>query len=226
MKILRINQKGFKKAVKVLVELVKQGRVIICPTDTVYGLIADATNKKAVKKIFKIKKRPQGKPIPVFVKDIKMAKKLAEIDKKQENFLKKVWFTRPNFKKGPQKKMVEIAPKIWAGKGKVTVVLKRKEKKQIYGVDKKTIALRIPKYKLVNILLQKLNLPLAGTSANISRKPASTKIKEVINQFTLRRGSGQEKYQPDLIIDAGNLPKNKPSKVLDLTTSPPKVLRI
>ena len=220
MKVLRVNQKGFKKAVKIVLKLVKQGKIIVCPTDTVYGLIADATNKKAVEKIFKIKKRPRRKPIPVFVKDIKMAKNLAKINKKQEKFFKKVWFTRPNFRKCPQKKMVEIAPKIWAGKGKITVVLKRKEKKQIYGVDKKTIALRIPNYKLVNILLQKLNLPLTGTSGNISRKPASTKIKEVINQFK------NQKYQPDLIIDVGNLPKSKPSKVLDLTTSPPKVLRI
>jgi L-threonylcarbamoyladenylate synthase len=58
---------------------------------------------------------------------------------------------------------------------------------------------------------------LTGTSANISEKPPSTKIKEVIAQF--------KKYQPDLVISAGNLPKSKPSTVLDLTTFPPKILR-
>ena len=61
---------------------------MICPTDTVYGLVADATNKKAVEKIFKIKKRPRSKPLAVFVKDIKMAKELAEIDERQEEILK------------------------------------------------------------------------------------------------------------------------------------------
>ena len=96
----------------------------------------------------------------------------------------------------------------------------------LYGIDKETIALRIPDYKLVNDLLKKLNKPLIGTSANISGKPASGDIKDILNQFTLRRGSGQEKFQPDLIIDVGNLPKSKSSKVMDLTVFPPKILRI
>lgn len=194
------------KIVNQAVQELKKGKVIICPTDTVYGLIADATNKKAVEKIFKIKKRPKKKPLPIFVKDIKMAKKLAEIDRNQEKFLKKVW------------------------PGKITVVLKLKIKNyfkiknlkfKIYGIDRDTIALRAPKYKLVLNLIKKLNRPLIGTSANISGKPPSTKIKEVLEQFTLRRAEGQ----PDLIISAGNLPKSKPSKVIDLRTSPPKILR-
>lgn len=183
--------------VKTTAKLIKQGKVIVCPTDTVYGLIADATNKKAVGKIFKIKKRRIKKPIPIFVKNLKMAKKLVKIDKNQERILKSVW------------------------PGKVTVVLKRKKTKiKLYGVDKRTIALRIPKYKLVTELLKKLNLPLTGTSANISGKPLSTKIKEVVAQFKNQR------YQPDLIIDTGNLPKSKPSIVLDLTILPPKILRL
>jgi L-threonylcarbamoyladenylate synthase len=60
---------------------------------------------------------------------------------------------------------------------------------------------------------------LTGTSANISGKPASTKIKEVLRQLK------KQKYKPDLIIDAGNLPKNRPSTVIDLTGKKPKILR-
>jgi L-threonylcarbamoyladenylate synthase len=201
MQILKLNWENFKEIVKITTQSIKEGKVIICPTDTVYGLICDATNKKAVNKIFKIKKRPKNKPLPIFVKDLKTAKKLALINKNQGKFFKKAW------------------------PGKITVVLKRKEGKQIYGIDKKTIALRVPNYKLVNILLKKLKYPLIGTSANISGKPPLTKIKEVLKQFTLRRGSGQKKYQPDLVIDAGNLPKSRPSLVIDLTKEPPKILR-
>ena len=179
-----------------MVKSIKQGEVVVCPTDTVYGLIADATNEKAVKKLLKIKKRNTQKPIPIFVKDIKIAKKFALINKNQEKFLKKVW------------------------SGKVTVVLKRKGKlPRILFRNKKTIGLRIPDYKIINQLLLIINRPLTGTSANISGQPPSTKIKEVISQFK------NQKFQPDLIIDAGNLPKSKPSIVLDLTTSPTKILR-
>jgi len=176
----------------------KKGKVIICPTDTVYGLIADANNKKAVERILKIKKRPKNKALPIFVRDLKMAKELAEIDKNQEKFLKSVW------------------------PGKITVVLKRKaksEKRKIYGVEKETIALRVPSYKLVLDLLKKTNKPLTGTSANISNQAASGDIKEVLKQFE------DQKLRPDLIIDAGNLPKSKPSIVIDLTEEPPKILR-
>lgn len=195
MIVLKINRKNFKEIVKITVEAIKEGKVIICPTDTVYIPVADATNKKAIKKVFLIKKRSLKKPIPIFVKDIKMAKKITEINKKQEQFLKSVW------------------------PGKVTAVLKRKKSEiKLYGVSEDTIALRIPNFKLVSFLLKELNRPLVGTSANISGKPASGNLKEVTSQFK------DQKYQPDLIVDAGILP-GKSSKVIDLTVSPPKILR-
>jgi L-threonylcarbamoyladenylate synthase len=185
----------FKKNFRELVAAIKTGKIIICPTDTVYGLLCDATNKQAVEKIFKIKKRKKGKPLPIFVKDLKMAKRLAFINAKQEKILKEAW------------------------PGKVTVVLKRNRKVKIYGVDRKTVALRIPNYKIVNFLLDNLRKPLSGTSANLSGSPASTKIKEVIKQFK------DEKYQPDLVVDAGNLPKSLPSTIIDLTGREIKIIR-
>jgi L-threonylcarbamoyladenylate synthase len=198
MKILKVSPRNFQEAIKEAIKSIKRGKVIVCPTDTVYGLVCDATNKKAVEKIFKIKKRPKRKPLPIFVKDIKMAKRLAEIDKNQEKFLKKVW------------------------PGKVTVVLKlrmKKKKIKIYGIDRKTIALRIPNYKFLNNLLKKLNLPLAETSVNISGQSPLIKIKRIINHFK------NKKLQPDLIVDGGNLPKSKPSIVIDLGEFPPEILR-
>lgn len=197
MQTIKINPKKLEKTKLILIiNLLKKDKVIIFPTDTVYSLAADATSKKAVKKVFQIKKRSPNNPIPIFIKDIRMAKKLAIIDKIQEKFLKTVW------------------------PGKITVVLRRRKSKiKLFNVDQKTIALRIPNFKPVNFLLKKLNRPLVGTSANISGKPASGNIKKVLSQFK------NQKHQPDLVIDAGNLPKRKPSTVLGLTVSPPKILR-
>jgi len=90
MKVLKIN-KYKDSVVREAVKAVINGQVLICPTDTVYGLITDATNKKAVNRIFIIKKREKGKPLPVFVKDLKMAKEIAEINKEQEKFLRACW---------------------------------------------------------------------------------------------------------------------------------------
>lgn len=197
MKILKISKKNFKKVVRLTTKAVKEGEIIICPTDTVYGLIADATNKKAVERLFSVKKRRKEKAIPIFIKDLKTAKKLAVIDKTKEQFLKRAW------------------------PGKITVILKRKKSRiRIYGVNKNTIGLRIPGNKIINFLLLKLNFPLTGTSANISGKPPSGNIKKILSQFK------NKKHLPDFVIDIGNLPKSKPSIVMDLTVQPPKILRL
>ena len=196
MKILKVDKKKLKEIINQVIDVINLGEVIICPTDTVYGLLADAANKNAVKMIFKIKKISKRKPIPIFVKDIKMAKSLAFINKKQEEFLKMFW------------------------PGKVTVVLKSKNVlPKIISGGRETIGLRIPNYKLVNLLLKKSNRPLTGTSANISGKTASTKIKEVVKQFK------KEKIKPDLVLDVGNLKPSRLSRVLDLTGKKIKILR-
>ena len=56
MRILKVNQKNLKEVIETALQLIKEGNVIICPTDTVYIPVADATNKKAVKKVFLMKK--------------------------------------------------------------------------------------------------------------------------------------------------------------------------
>ncbi|MEK7658419.1 MAG: L-threonylcarbamoyladenylate synthase [Patescibacteria group bacterium] len=181
------------KNLKIAIDMINNGGVVICPTDTVYGFLADAENKKAVEKIFKIKKRPKSKPLAVFVKDLKMAKEIAEIDARQEKILKKHW------------------------PGKYTFILKTAEDGlPLFGVDKNTIAIRIPKYKFLQGLLKKINKPLAQTSVNISGKPPLIKISDIIEQF--------KKYDI-LIIDGGNLKKSKPSKIIDLTNKN-KIIRL
>ncbi len=179
-------------------DFIKRGQVVASPTDTVYGLLADAASEKAVEKVYRIKGRDKKKPLPVFVKDIKTAKKLAHIDKDQEEFLKEVW------------------------PGRTTVVLKKKGRNGVskkVTANKKTIALRIPDYKLVKEILKEVNRPLTGTSANISGRGYFIKIKEVLREFE------KEEIRPDLIIDGGNLAKTSPSIIVDLTKKKPKILR-
>jgi len=140
------------------VNILKKGGVVIFPTDTVYGFLADASNKKAVEKIFKIKNRPKKKPLSLFVKDIKMAKELALVDNFSIKFLKKYW------------------------PGKYTFVLKSKKAK-IYGVKKDSIALRIPNYKPLNDILNNIKRPLVQTSVNISGKEPLNNIEEILKEF-------------------------------------------
>ncbi|MFA6190539.1 MAG: L-threonylcarbamoyladenylate synthase [Candidatus Staskawiczbacteria bacterium] len=185
MEIIKKNKNNINKIITAL----KKGAVLVFPTDTVYGLVCDASNKKAVEKIFKIKKRDKSKPLGVFVKDIKTAFKIAVVKKEYEKFLKN---------------------------NKNTVILKSRLRQGFGGRSKKTIGIRIPKYKFLNLILDEFKKPIAQTSANISGKPATTKIKEVLKQL------GKENI---LIIDAGDLIKNKPSAIIDLTGAKNKIIR-
>ena len=201
MKVIKQSQRTLKKAITVI----KSGGVVICPTDTVYGFLADATNKKAVEKIYKIKTRPKSKPLSVFIKDLHMAKELAEINDKQAKILQKYW------------------------PGKYTFVLKHKlwdvRRPTIYGVVKETIAIRIPKYVFLNQLLKKVNRPLVQTSVNMSGQAPLVKIGDILKQFQDIAGSDPAESDPAiLLIDAGNLKKGKPSKIIDLRSKTEGVL--
>jgi len=194
MKILKVNNQNLKEIVKVAAELIKKGKIVICPTDTIYGLVCDATNKKAVEKIFKIKKRNFQKPISIFVEDLRMAKKLAKIDKNQEKLLSKFW------------------------PGKVIAIFRAKKRFPRGIVCRRgKIGLRMPNYKLLNEALNKFGGPLAQTSANLAGKPTPVLMKSILKQLK------NKKYRPDLAIDAGKL-SGKSSMVIDLTQSPPKIL--
>lgn len=191
MEIIQENKKNIKKIIAAL----KNGAVLVLPTDTVYGLVCDATSKKAVEKIFEIKKRNKSKPLPVFVKDIKMAQKYTVISARQKEFLNEKW------------------------PGAATFVMRAKKGLSPLVYKKGTIAMRHPDYKLIIEILKLLKRPLAQTSANISGSPATTKVKEVLELFNGRN------IQPDFVVDAGDLPKNKPSIIIDITSNKIKILR-
>ena len=198
MDVLFLNFKKLPNIYKVILQELKDGKVIICPTDTVYGLIADASNKKAVEKIFLIKKRSKEKTLPIFVKDIKTLRKIADLDREKEKILKKFW------------------------PGKITFVLKAKKeafKLFPFGIikDNKTIAVRMPNYKFLNFLLKKSNLFLTATSANISGKESLIKPIEILKEFE------KENEKPDLFLNAGTLKNALPSTIFDLTQM--KILR-
>ena len=196
MKVIKQNASAVAKAAALL----KKGAVIICPTDTVYGFLADASNKKAVEKIYKIKKRPKSKPLSVFVANLKMANEIAVTDEKQAKIFVKFW------------------------PGKVTVILKRKVRPtdrsvglKLYGLKKDSIAIRIPKHVFLQKLLKKVNRPLVQISVNISAQEPLNSLEQIITTFGGNHLIG-------LIIDGGSAKNAKPSKIIDLSRE--KIVRL
>jgi len=130
--------------IKVAIRKIKDGEIIVFPTDTVYGIGCDPYNENAVLRLYEIKKRKKTKSFPILGLSQTELEKIAEF-----NALEK-----------------KIAEKFWPGQ--ITLVLKVKDEKirQSLGLDKK-IAVRVPNNRCVLSLLKECKL-LVGTSANIS----------------------------------------------------------
>lgn len=200
MKILKVNPENLRESEKALIQaaqVIYQGGTVVIPTDTVYGLAADATRDITIERIFKTKKRPKQKAISVIVSDLNMAKKIAFIDSRLERSADLLW------------------------PGPLTVVLKSKlSLPRVLTAGKSTIGVRVPDYKLTQYLVGLLGRPITATSANVTGQQPARKIDEVIDQFK------NQYIKPDLILDAGELKCSQPSTILDLTTGQPKIVRI
>lgn len=175
------------------IQILKQGGVIAFPTDTVYGLGADAFRSKAVERIYEIKKRPTHLPLPLLIGDVEQlavlaAKPLPEI----ASFL---------------------ARRFWPG-GLTLVVPKAARLPDYLGST--NVAVRVPAHPVCLALIQAINNPLIGTSANISGKPSVVTAGEVKQQL------GNE---VDLIIDGGRCPGGSESTVVDVTGGGAVILR-
>ena len=145
-----------KNSIRLLKQSLEDGNIIAVPTDTVYGLIADAYNEKAVNKIFKTKLRPKKLPLIIFVSSIEEAKKIGHFSKYDELLAKAFW------------------------PGDLTLIVKRKSNKIFYGhKSSTTVGIRIPNHKTLLNLLIETKKPLASTSANSYKEKAPKNIKEL-----------------------------------------------
>jgi len=148
--------------IKKSIHLLNKGECIAIPTETVYGLAANAYSDKATSKIFKLKKRPKKNPLIVHYASLKMLKNDCKLN---ENF----FYLYKKFSPGP-----------------ITFVLKLKKNNKIsknVTNNKKTLAVRFPKHVLTKKILQKLNYPLAAPSANISTRISPVTKEDVVEEF-------------------------------------------
>lgn len=184
-----------QKPLRAMMNALSQGGIIAAPTDTVYGLLADATSEKAIERVLEIKGRQAEKGMPIFVASLSDAKKIVYIDKKQEAFLSHVW------------------------PGKITAILSLKPSAPIAknALKDGTIALRVPSHPLILTLLESYKKPLTGTSANRSGLPSCRDTACIREQL--------EELLPDLIVEGGMLATSEPSTIVDLTQEPFKILR-
>lgn len=151
-KIKKANENSIKEAAKLL----RAGEVIGIPTETVYGLGANALDVEAVKKIFEVKGRPMDNPLIVHIGRKEDVSKYAYLTDEAEKIIEALW------------------------PGPLTLVLKKREiisQEITAGLD--TVAIRMPENKVARDIINEAGVPVAAPSANISGKPSPTRASHV-----------------------------------------------
>lgn len=162
MEIVKINRKEIdSKDIALIVEYLRRGETMAYPTDTIYGLGCDATNGKAIEKIYKIKGRSGKKPLLILISSYAMLKRYCFASRRQINYLKSLW------------------------PGRVSVVLKKRNilPTGLTG-GSANIAVRLPKNDFLIKVIKKLNRPLVSTSLNLSGQDHLTSVQGLEKKFT------------------------------------------
>lgn len=176
------------------VAVLRRGGLVAFPTETVYGLGADALNPQAVRRIFAVKGRPADNPLIIHVAGAGQLRDVA--------------------REVPESAWV-LAERFWPGP--LTLVLPRHERVPLEttgGLE--TVAVRMPDSAIALALIRALGHPIAAPSANLSGRPSPTAAEHVLEDLQGRI---------ELILDGGPTRIGVESTVLDLTTSPPTILR-
>ncbi|MBU1131267.1 threonylcarbamoyl-AMP synthase [Patescibacteria group bacterium] len=209
MKKLELDKKNQKSAINLAVRILKNGGVIVYPTETAYGLGADFFNPRAIKKVYRIKGRNFKKPLSVIVSSFVMAKRIVKFNQKSLQLARKYW-------PGALTLILNVEFRI-SNQNRISNFEIKNSKLEI--INYKTLGLRVSSNKLAMAIVRKFGRPITATSANISGRGECYSAAEIINQFK------NKKHQPDLLIDAGALPKRKVSTVIKVSNGKVEVLR-
>jgi L-threonylcarbamoyladenylate synthase len=175
------------------VQLLRDGGVVAFPTDTVYGVGVDPFQPQAVRKLYRIKGRPEDKPIAILVGSIEDVARVAQT---------------------PSRTFSRLADRFWPGG--LTLIVETRELPPEITAGGSTVGVRMPDHPLTLELLRGFGGPIATTSANRSGEHSATSAEEVGAQLGDR---------VNLIVDGGDTITKVASTVLDLSVSPPKILR-
>ena len=142
-------------------ELIKQGKIVIFPTETVYGIGTNGLDENAVKKIYVVKQRTLNKPISLLVANMEMVNLIAKDITETEYKIMR------NFFPGP-----------------LTIILKKKDiVPDIVTAGQDTVGVRMPRGDVARKLVELAGVPIAAPSANISGEPSGTNLQEIMKHF-------------------------------------------
>jgi L-threonylcarbamoyladenylate synthase len=190
-RVLPLSDEAITEAVRLVIE----GQPVAVPTETVYGLAADATNAEAVARIYAAKERPSFNPLIVHVSDLAAAERIGVFDEQAKTLAKQHW------------------------PGPLTLVVPLREDANIASIvtaGLPTIGLRVPAHPAMQALLKACSRPLAAPSANASGRISPTRASHVLASLNGRI---------PLVIDGGATQRGIESTIVAATGGPLRLLR-
>ena len=151
----------YRNSIGTAPDVILAGGVVAVPTETVYGLAANALDSRAVERVFEAKGRPENKPVSIFVPDMSAA----------EHFCQDI----PD-------EAYALAEKFWPGP-LTMILIKRDNVPDVITAGGDTVGVRCPDNALTLELMDKARVPITGTSANISGQPDARDFQKVLEYF-------------------------------------------
>jgi len=193
-RVLRTSELSASEIAAAAVQALSEGKLVVLPTDTVYGLAANASCQPAIRRLFEVKQRTADNPLPVLIADPEQMNTAArQIPSLAHRLAEHFW-------PGPLTLILHKSPAI----------------SDLVTAGQPTVGLRVPDHELTRTVLRQADFAVAVTSANLSGQPEAVSPRQVLTIFG---------GLLDLLIDDGRCPGEIPSTVLDLTVSPPQILR-
>ena len=187
------------------VEHLRLGGVIALPTDTQYALSAVAADAAAVQQIFRLKRRPGSENLPIFLPAARWREHLTDIAPLLED------------------RVMQLAEAAWPGA--LTLIVPRRADWESNAVLGDTVALRIPDHPTARALLDLVDQPLTGTSANLHGEPAALSADEVRRQFQADLHARVQRETLHIVQDGEVAPAGLASTILDCSGPMPRVVR-
>ncbi|MBI2547626.1 MAG: threonylcarbamoyl-AMP synthase [Candidatus Aenigmarchaeota archaeon] len=187
MKILKINpNRPEKELIRLAADVIKKGGIVIYPTDTLYGIAANALSKKCVVNVYKIKGRKFTKPLSVAFHSLQQAKRYVKFDKVS----------------------TELARKFLPGPLTIILPMKYKFPKELTG-GSKSVGVRLPDNKIALEMIRECGFPVTSTSANVSGNGDPITAEDAVNQVgdkvdMILDGGKCRHSKPSTIVDASS----------------------
>ncbi|MDR2459073.1 MAG: threonylcarbamoyl-AMP synthase [Holosporales bacterium] len=181
-----------------------EGGIVVAPTDTVYGLLADATNQTAVKNVFRIKQRPASKPLPVLICNIAMAEKFLKLSYEATKVAHHFWIE--------EKRPLTIVVSLLEPCHEIVLA-------ESVRAGGSTVAIRLPNSKFLVDVITKLGRPLVAPSANIHGQPPATNYHSAVTAF------GHYISDTFMIVDGGTSECSLSSTIIDCSRGSYQIIR-